>query len=247
MAAAGVRNGISATQTRESQSRYTDNRADVESALRHFRDQRTRVQLRFPGDPEPLQALILDIDQKHLLLEDVRPRERRPVLTDGNLFALTARSEAVYLYAEDLRCLMVESERGVPFYVITLPERVLLQQRRRATRVTLPPRIKTAGARVTLNVGKSHCTGDIVDISAGGCRIRIPEDQTAWLSQGISVDRCILNIQHQLELESQATIRHSLYDPRKAQTVCGVELTQMNVTDRRRLERFVEAQQGRKT
>lgn len=245
MAAAGVRNRKSETDLRESHSRYTDSRTDVESALRHFRDQRTRVQLRFPRDPAPLQASILDVDQKHLLLEDVRPRERRPLLTDGNPFSLAARTDAVYLYAEELRCVLVESERGVPFYVITLPEQVLLQQRRRATRVTLPLRIKTAGARVTLIMEKRICEGEIVDISAGGCRIRIPEDQSAWLRQGVTVDNCLLNIQRHLELESKATIRHALYDPRQGQTICGVELTQMHVTDRRRLERFVEAQQGR--
>ena len=202
----------------------------------------------FPAMLEgPLQASILDVDQKHLLLEDVRPRERRQVLTDGTPFALAARTEAIYLYAEELRCLQVESERGVPFYVVTLPDQVLLQQRRRATRVTLPLRIKTAGARVALVVNSRICEGDIVDISTGGCRIRIPEDQTAWLSQGVMVDNCVLKIQRQLELESKATIRHTHFDPRQGLTICGVELTQMHVTDRRRLERFVEAQQGRQS
>lgn len=230
--------------TGDSQSRYTSDKQDIQSSLKHFRNERTRVQLRFPSQEAALTGSILDVDAKHLLLEDVKPRDSAALMTSGERFALTARTDGVYLYAEDLRCLLTESERGIPFYVVSLPKKVLFQQRRQAARVVLPLRIKTAGARATLQFGKSVLDAQIIDVSAGGCRVALTEDHTAQLKEGLTLGRCVLRIRDQLEVESKAIIRHAMFDVRSEQTFCGIELWEMNVTDRRRLERFVEAQQA---
>ena len=241
MAAAGAE-----TNTREdSGSRYTTSAVDIKAALQLFRNERTRVQLRFLDSNETLTAQVLDVDGKHLLLEDVKPRPQGGALTSGKPFALTARAPGVYLYAEDLRCLLTESERGVPFYVVTLPKQVLFQQRRRNVRVALPLRVKTEGAKATLITGQQRFSGTILDVSAGGCRVAIQGDISAELKLGARLTNCVLDIQDQLELESKATVRHTLFDPRRGITSCGIELTEMAVTDRRRLERFVESQRAK--
>ncbi|MEM6710408.1 MAG: PilZ domain-containing protein [Pseudomonadota bacterium] len=229
----------------DSGSRYTTDRADIRHALQHFRNERTVVQLRFAEPEAALTGRVLDVDQKHLLLEDIKPRDQLDTLLSEHPFTLTARSPGVYLYAEGLVCLLRESERGVPFYIVTLPEQVLFQQRRRAARVTLPMRVKAEGAQAYLQLGKQNFRSDIIDISAGGCRLSVAGDQTTTLVTGAELSSCVLDFANRMELESKAVIRHAFYDPRNQCTSCGVELTHMHVTDRRRLEQFVESQQRR--
>ncbi len=235
-------------QKQDSSSRYIDDRATIERAFRQFRDQRTKLQLRFEGVSEPFTATVLDVTDGNVLLEDIMPRAGLAHLRSGTPFSLAGRGQGTYMYVERVRSSKSDSERGVPYFWIELPKRVLYQQRRRSARVELPLRVKAQGARIRIVHGDIELLGDILDLSAGGVRAQFLGQQSTDLSTDQLLDNCILHIRNQLELHSQATVRHALLDRRNSVLNCGFELTEMHVTDRRRLEQYVEslAKQRRK-
>jgi c-di-GMP-binding flagellar brake protein YcgR len=82
--------------------------------------------------------------------------------------------------------------------------------------------------------------GRIIDISAGGCRVVFKGPVKPLLSVGEEIDTCTINIPNLLELSSKEAIRHFNYDKKSRDLTCGIELTVMHVTDRRRLEQLIQ-------
>jgi c-di-GMP-binding flagellar brake protein YcgR len=159
----------------------------------------------------------------------------------GQDFAMSARGRGIYLHSSSNRVQEVESERGIPYFRVKLPTNVLYQQRRKAARFRLPLRVATNGASVSLfrlSGDKQPITGRIIDISAGGCRAQF--DGPVMLDPDEKL-RCAVDIPDMLDFSADAIVRHSAYDKKTRTLTCGLELASMQVTDRRRLEQFLES------
>lgn len=226
---------------------YLSDSSEITKALKVLRDQRAPVQLNFDGDGTTYIAKVLDLAGAEFLLEDIHPRSGLSKMRPGQEFSLSSRAEGIYVHSGSNRVVAVESERGVPFFRILMPSTLLYQQRRRAARFKLPLRVVAAGASVEVirpdrqkDSDGGRLSGRIIDISAGGCRADFVSPVALSMDQNEEV-RCWVEIPNRLEFEAQATIRHSNYDARKRMLSCGIELNEMQVTDRRRLEQFIES------
>ncbi|MEM1231605.1 MAG: PilZ domain-containing protein [Pseudomonadota bacterium] len=222
-------------------SRYTEDAAMIAEAFRHFRDQRTELTLQFQGIANSYRARVLDLTQGILLIEDIVPRDGLTHMHDALPFSLAGRSKGMYLYANEMRCETIETERGVPYFKLAIPRSVLIQQRRKSQRMSLPPSVKAQGSTVTLIHNEIPLRGDILDISAGGLRAQFYDIDPPGLETGTRIARCELHVTHQLELRSTAIVRHAVYDRGSRDLLCGLELSEMNVTDRRRLEHYIQS------
>ncbi len=83
-------------------------------------------------------------------------------------------------------------------------------------------------------------TGKIVDISVGGLRAEFAI-QGSLPRRDETVENCRVTIPNLLQLNSKAVIRHVRMDVQRRIFECGIEMTEMAVTDRRRLEQFVQS------
>lgn len=225
----------------DSGSRYIVDRTTIEQAFRHFRDQRTKLKVRFDNIDEAYTATILDVVDDNVLLEDIVPRSGLKHLRAGNRFSLAARADGLYLYVDGISAYRSDSERGIPYFWIQLPASVLYQQRRRSRRVDLPMRVKSQGARIRITADGKELLGDILDLSAGGVRAQFCGVNEQVIKSNDVLGECVLHIRDQLDLTSQATVRHVMLDPRSSVLSCGLELSKMHVTDRRRLEQYVQS------
>lgn len=219
----------------------------IRQALKVLRDQRAGVQLNFEGDSIAYSAQVLDVSESEFLLENIVPRDGLKKMRKGQEFSMSARAQGIYVHSGSNTVIAVDSERGVPFFRVGLPTTLLYQQRRRSARFQLPTRVPTKGASVELFREKTDrksrdesLTGRIIDISAGGCRAEFDTAVAVPLAQDEQI-RCAIEIPNLLEFHAEAAIRHSSYDARKRTLSCGIELTEMHVTDRRRLEQFIES------
>lgn len=113
------------------------------------------------------------------------------------------------------------------------------QQRRRESRFRLPMRVMTRGASVLLE-RDLPMTGKIVDISVGGCRAEFAI-QGSLPRRDEEIGNCRIIIPSLLQVTSKAVIRHVRMDVQRPVFECSIELTEMAVTDRRRLEQFVQS------
>lgn len=242
--AEATQDGAAPSNHNPTQSRYVSEPEEMAQIFKVLRDQRAELQLRFDGETQPYRGKVLDLKDGSVLIEDIHPREGMRLLREGRPFALAARIDGLYVHAVQNHAHKADSERNVPFFHMTLPHNMLCQQRRRATRFRLPLRVAANGARVTLfPAGKEAkpLSGTIIDISAGGCRAEFSECKFRPIHDDDPLEGCALSIPNLLELKAKAAIRHSSFDARRHVLTCGIEFTEMDVTDRRRLEQFIQS------
>lgn len=224
-------------------SRYLSDAEEISRVFRIFRDHRADLQLRFEDGRSVCTAKVLDLQKRSILLEDIQPRDGLALLRSGKSFALSGRVDGMYIHSVHNRVHKTESERGLPFFHVALPDSLLCQQRRRSARFRLPLRVAANGARIALfrRVGEDEpVEGHIIDISAGGCRAEFPAPLGPPLQNDELLDGCAISIPNLLELNAKGAVRHCSVDKQRQVTVCGIEFTEMHVTDRRRLEQFVQ-------
>jgi len=244
MAEIAAHDGTDTPRHSASQSRYVTDPDEVRQIFKLLRDQRAELQLRFDEDPAAYRAKVLDLQGSSVLIEDIQPREGMKLLRAGRPFSLSSRNDGMYVHSVHNRAHKADSERNVPFFHVALPKNLLCQQRRREMRYRLPLRVAIRGAQVTLfPSGKDAkpLTGSIIDISAGGCRAEFEGFKFRPIQEGDPLDSCALHVPKLLEFRTQGAIRHSSFDARRRLLTCGIEFTEMHVTDRRRLEQFIQS------
>lgn len=222
-------------------SGYVTDLGEARRIFTLFRDQRSDLSLRFDGEPQTFTGHVLDVDDASFLLENIRPRSGLSLLKGDDPFSLTGRSEGIFVYAEELRTVAALVDRGVPYYRVPLPERLLYQQRRRAARFRIPLRVATHGAVVLVTRSEGQpISAAIIDVSVGGCRCVFEGFPYPALEVGDQISGCEINIPRLLNLKAEGSIRHVDYDKDSNNTFCGIEFMEMDITDRRRLEQFVQ-------
>ncbi len=227
---------------------YLKNPTEIGEALKTLRNQRVGLKLTFEGETTIYTARILDVLGDEFLIEDLQPRSGLKLMSAHRRFAFSARANGLYLYSEGNQVRLIDEDRGVPYFRIPLPSNALFQQRRRSTRYEVPLRTDTNPATVTLyrNVATdrdhtSNLDGRMLDISSGGCRIAIPGPVHPPLESGEVLDSVRISIPSLYDLSVQAVVRHASYNKLTRKIICGMEFTGMHVTDRRRLEQFIQA------
>lgn len=220
-------------------SRYLSAPKDIEQCFKTLRDERVDLTLTLDGSGERLNCRVLDITSRGILIEDIRPRDALAQLRKRPRFSLSARHQGTFAFVERSTISGEGEERGLPYFHVPFPKQMLFQQRRRAARYRLPLRVSSQGASITL-FNKQDMTGRIIDISAGGCRAAFNLSDKNDLQIGQSFENCAINLPPVLEIHSHSIIRH-VHTQRNGLTVAGIELSEMHVTDRRRLEQFIQS------
>lgn len=220
-------------------SRYLNQRGEIISCLKQLRDQRADLTLRVDGAEETYSCKLLDVSERDFLIEDIAPRSGLAAIREAKKFSISARTEGTFVYIEETRVKKWDQERGIPFFHLALPNKLLFQQRRRSARFRLPLRVSASGASITM-FDESEVVGKIIDISAGGCRAEFELPSPWAVKADEQFDNCAITIPKLLEIHSEAVVRHYHENKHSKTLVCGIELTKMHVTDRRRLEHFIQ-------
>lgn len=229
---------------------YLTDAGDIAPILKILRDHSAALELRLPGADGEYTGRILDLGKNEFLLQDVRPRDGLTKLRPGTRFTFAARLDGLYICGEECTVAGVESERGLPYFRASLPRRLLRQQRRRHTRIALPPRVSPNEGTIRLTRTQGSITsldGQIIDISVGGCRAVFKGAVVPVLTLNETLPACELGVTATLRLSAAGIIRHSSWDAKQRTTTCGIEFVEMNITDRRRLEHYVQQLSSRAT
>lgn len=221
---------------------YLTKAADIVPMLKILRNHSADLELRLSGVEEVYTGRILDIQNDHFLLEDVRPRDGIVHLRRGARFSFAARVDDLYICGEDCKVTKVDSERGLPYFRAQLPDQLLRHRRRRHTRVTLPPRVSPMEGSISLNRPQQPdgaLNGHIIDVSVGGCRAEFKGAVLPALRTDEELPHCTVRLTNSLSVVASGVVRHSAWDARQKLTSCGIEFTDMAIADRRRLEHYV--------
>ena len=220
-------------------SRYLKKREDIVRSLKELRDHRSELTLRVDGDEQTYTCKLLDVTDHDFLIEDISPRTGLTAVRSAKKISIAARTRGTFVFIEDARVTKADEERGIPYFHIPLPKSMLYHQRRKSARFRLPLRVSAEGSSITL-FGAAEMTGRIIDISAGGCRAEFKLPVSHQINNDMVIEDCAITIPNLLEIHSEAVVRHHHENKHTKTLVCGFELTKMHVTDRRRLEHFIQ-------
>jgi len=227
---------------------YLKNPAEIGEALKTLRNQRVGLRLTFESETTVYTARILDVLGDEFLIEDLQPRSGLKLMSERRRFAFSARANGLYVYSEGNQVRLIDEDRGVPYFRIPIPSNALYQQRRRSARYEVSLRTDSNPAIVTLfrnvETDRDHTSeleGRMLDISAGGCRIAVPGPVHPRLEIGEVPESVCISIPGLYDLSVQAIVRHASYNKLSRKVICGMEFTGMHVTDRRRLEQFLQS------
>lgn len=234
-----------AREANQSDSRYLSSAQEIESCFKNFRDERVPLTLTLDGSEQQLTVKVLDVTSRGFLIEDVKPRDALNTLRARPDFSISVRAEGFFAFVEQSTISGEGEERGLPYFHVPFPANMLFQQRRKAARLKLPLRVSSAGAHITL-FGREDLLGRIIDISAGGCRASFPAAAESVVQLGKVMPNCAIALPPRIELHSECTVRHC-HTQRDGSVISGLEFTQMHVTDRRRLELFIQSLTRSKT
>ncbi len=210
------------------------------NCLKILRDQRLTLAVRLDGHKDNFTCKVLDVSTDDFLIEDISPRTGIQLLRNARQFSISARTRGMFAYIEATHVLQWNQERGVPYFHVALPTSMVFQQRRKAARYRLPLKISANGAIITL-FGDTDLVGRIIDLSIGGCRAEFDLPAPQHIRNDASFEHCAITIPGLLEIHSHVVVRHCRENRHSNSMVCSMELTDMHVTDRRRLEQFIES------
>ncbi len=229
---------VAVTDNESRESRYLSDINDIREAFLIYRDQRSRITLNFAQQAGSYSAHLLDVTQTDLLLESIEPRSAMTLLRDGEEFSISCRASGQWVMAENNRVHLTADERGVPYYHVRLPQRLLFQQRRREIRYSMPARVRANHAVLQLN--RTHpIAGQVLDLSCGGCRMKLTPPAQPELWNDEIIPSCTLQIHQQLSVSIDIRVRYHQSAGDNKEQICGLEFMQMSVADRRRLEAYV--------
>jgi c-di-GMP-binding flagellar brake protein YcgR len=227
---------------------YLKSPSEIGEALKTLRNQLVGLKLTFENETNIYTARILDVLGDEFLIEDLQPRSGLKLMGTRRRFAFSGRANGLYLYSEGNQVRLIDEDRGVPYFRIPLPSNALFQQRRRSARFDVPLRTDSNPATVTLfrkvATDRDHTTaveGRMLDISAGGCRLALPGPLHPPLENGEILESAAISIPNRYDVSVQAIVRHASYNKLTRNVICGMEFTSMHVTDRRRLDQFIQS------
>ncbi len=222
------------------QSRVLNHRPDICNAFRLFRDQRIAINLRLNGHTAELPAHILDVTEREILLERLRPSSNNKLVRDAGQVTFAGRAEGIYLFATDIPIKQLLASDGIPYFRAPLPREIMFQQRRRSERVAVARRVSGQGAMVHIQRGAELLEGQLVDISVGGCRVRINDAVDGALRNDEQIPNCRVYLTPELRFDVPAVVRHQAHNKKSNHLFCGLEFQKLDVADRRRLEKYID-------
>lgn len=212
---------------------------EIVANLRQLQGNHDPLIITFEGRSQRFQSYVIEADrQKNLLiLDEMIPNDAERFLQNGEPFRVEAFHEGVRVAWECRQTVRFSEHQGARSYICPMPEQVHYHQRRNAYRAPLKQseqvKIELAGDKL-----RTPVQGQLVDISATGCKLRLNGDATQGLKTGQVYER----LTAQLPFGAMTTaveLRYLHYEERLDATIAGMRFYRLSGLEQRQVERFV--------
>ncbi|WP_244507139.1 flagellar brake protein [Pseudomonas panipatensis] len=212
---------------------------EIHANLRILMDSHDPLVITFAERNQRFQSFVVAVDRERrvIALDELIPNDGERYLQNGEHFRIEAFHEGVRIAWECRQNAQFAELDGARCYWLPLPAEVLYHQRRNAYRATLsqtqPVAVELGGEKL-----KSALSGNLLDISATGCKVRFQGDVSGRLQSGQLYERFIARLPFgavTLEVE----MRHVQFDEKAGVSFAGLRFHRINGLEQRHIERFV--------
>lgn len=212
---------------------------EIIANLRLLQQSRDPLVVTFKDRNQRFQSYLVEVNRERsvIALDEMVPNDGERFMQNGEPFRVEGFHEGVRIAWDCEDPVQIGELEGARCYWSHMPERVTYHQRRNAFRAQLAQgqlvNIELSGTRLT-----PALKGQLLDISATGCRIRFPGDVSSRLHAGEVYERFAA----QLPIGAMtlaAELRHAHYVEKDNMTFAGLRFHRMGGLEQRQVERFV--------
>lgn len=212
---------------------------EIHANLRQLLQNHDPLIVTFADRSVSYRSYLVEVDRNSglLALDELIPNEGERLLCNGEAFHIESSHDGVRIAWDCSQPAEVGELAGMRCYWCAVPTEMLYHQRRNAYRATplpgQPVMIELSGDRLSRTL-----KGQLIDISATGCKLRFPGDASIGLRSGEVYER--LEIQSPLgALVTPIELRHAMHDAKLDATFAGTRFHGINGLEQRNIERFV--------
>lgn len=214
-------------------------KGEILACLRPAQQQHIPLRITFNRQGQQFQSFVVEIDEAKglIALDEFIPREAERLLEQGQSFRVDSFHEGIKVTWQIDRPVEFSELDGTRCYWIGLPAELTYHQRRNAYRVKL---LLTQPATAELSQGSSQIQlrGQLIDLSATGCKLRFPGNVTHLLQPGQQVQSFTAELPIGA-ISTPVTIRHVACTERMEFSDVGVCFNSLTGAAQRQIERFI--------
>lgn len=209
--------------------------ASLRPALQHH----IPLRITFVRQNQQFQSFVVAIDETKglIALDEFIPREAERLLEQGQSFRVDSLHEGILVSWQMDRPVQFSELDGHRCYWVGLPTELTYHQRRNAFRVKLLLN-RPATAELVQDAQQIQLRGQLIDLSATGCKLRFPGNITHLLQPGQLVQSFTAELPMGA-ITTAVNIRHVTCLDRLEQSDVGVSFHNLNGAAQRQIERFV--------
>lgn len=213
--------------------------AEVVANLRQLQQNHDPLIISFAERSQRFQSYVIDVDRdkNRLMLDELVPNDGERFLANGETFHVEAFHEGVRVAWTCEQTMQVTEFEGARCYLGNLPSEISYHQRRNAFRAPLKQgeliKVELAGDKL-----RTLLPGQLLDISATGCKLRFPGDVSNGLQAGQVYERLSVKLPFG-PMTTAIEVRHVIFDEKLATTFVGARFHKINGQEQRLVERFV--------
>lgn len=212
---------------------------EIHASLKMLMDSHDPLVITFEGRGQRFQSFVVEINRERniVALDELIPNDGERFLQNGEQFRIEAFHEGVRIAWENTQNAFFSEIDGARCYWLPVPAEMLYHQRRNAFRAPVgqgqPVAVEIGGSKL-----KSPLKGNLIDISATGCKIRLEGNATERLQPGQVYEEFTARLPFGA-LTMEVELRHVHFEEKVGYSFAGVRFHQMSGLAQRNIERFV--------
>ncbi|AYC32485.1 pilus assembly protein PilZ [Pseudomonas cavernae] len=212
---------------------------EIFANLRQLQQHHDPLVITFHERSQRFQSYLIEVDRErgYLAFDELMPNDGERFLTNGESFKVEGFHDGVRIAWECLQPVQAGEFDGHRCYWSALPVEVHYHQRRNAFRAPLKQtqliNIELAGEKL-----KPAIKGQLLDISATGCKLRFPGDVSKQLQAGQVYEQFTAHLPFGA-MTTSVELRHVQYEEKLDLSFAGMRFHRMSGLEQRQIERFV--------
>ncbi|MBU0807607.1 flagellar brake protein [Pseudomonas sp. MIL19] len=212
---------------------------EIVANLRQLQQANDPLIITFHERNQRFQSYVIEVDRDKnlLILDELMPSDGERYLVNGEAFSVEAFHEGVRVAWQCEQNVRITEHQGARCYFSPMPPEMTYHQRRGAFRAPLK---QSEAIKVELAGDKLRTTlaGELLDISATGCKLRFPGSLGSNLQAGQVYERFTARFPFGA-MTTPLEVRHVLFDEKLDTTFIGARFHRIGGQEQRLVERFV--------
>ncbi|RHW21966.1 flagellar brake protein [Pseudomonas jilinensis] len=210
---------------------------EILALLKGLQQHREPLKISFDDRHQAFQSFIVQLDNDRLWIDELIPLEGNRYMSQQEAFQVDAWRDGVHIrwYCPSARQVMLDD---APAFETSLPLELTYHQKRGAFRAAVARGLNTKLGLVH-SQRSYEANGQLIDISATGCKIRLAGAWHERLQPGEVFDLSYLELPDSGRMPVSVEIRHCHYDANQDETQVGIKFKQASPNIQRQIDRFV--------